>query len=286
MSTQQPPTGPVTGKRGIGTVGIVTAVVGGVVLLGVGASAAFGMAISSQRAVASQIEGGGTVDTAGVTGLDLNIGVAELTLAFGDVQDATLVARGGSADRWELGRDGDEITVRAPKVDSSGFCFFGVCPSTRGQHVSATLTLPNELADREIDANIRVGVGEVRAAGNFGDLALQVDAGDATVTGSAQSVSATIGVGSIEGELDSVRTLKADVALGELEMSLTGNAPTDVALTVSAGSIDLEVPDGVYDVTSRGGAGSIENRLRTMPGAPNRISAQVDLGDITLTTAR
>ncbi len=286
MSMYSAPTGPPSPRRRIGVVGIVTAVVGGVVLLGLGASAAVGIALSSQRSDLSQSEAGAMVDADGATGLDLNIGVAELTVQFGTVQGATLEARGGSAEKWELGRDGDSITVRAPRAERSGFCFLGVCPSTRGQHVQATLTLPNELANRTIDADIRVGVGEVKAEGKFGELNLKVDAGEATVSGSATSLTANVGVGTVQGELADVQTVDADVSLGDLELRLTGAPPVDVGLNVSAGSISLEVPDGVYDVTQRGGIGTIDNRLTTSPGAPNRISAQVELGDILLRATR
>lgn len=286
MSMYSAPTGPPSPRRGIGVVGIVTAVVGGVVLLGLGASAAVGIALSSQRSDLSQSEAGAMVDADGATSLDLNIGVAELTVQFGTVQGATLEARGGSAEKWELGRDGDSITVRAPRAERSGFCFLGVCPSTRGQHVQATLTLPNELANRTIDADIRVGVGEVKAEGKFGELNLKVDAGEATISGSATSLTANVGVGTVQGELADVQTVDADVSLGDLELRLTGAQPVDVGLNVSAGSISLEVPDGVYDVTQRGGIGTIENRLTTSPGAPNRISAQVELGDILLRATR
>ncbi|MFF8817527.1 hypothetical protein ACF07D_05950 [Leucobacter sp. NPDC015123] len=286
MTMHPAPTGPASPKRGLGVVGIVTAVVGGVVLLGLGASAAVGMALSSQRVELSQSAAGTMIDATGVTDLDLNVGVAELTLQFGAVEGATLEARGGSADKWELDRAGDSITVRAPKVDRSGFCFLGVCPSNRGQHVQATLTLPNELADRTIDADIRVGVGEVQAAGRFGELNLKVDAGEATVSGSATSLNATVGVGTVQGELSDVQTVDADVSLGDLDLRLTGAQPVDVGLNVSAGSISLEVPDGVYDVVQRGGIGTIENRLTTTPGAPHKISAQVELGDILLRATR
>lgn len=284
----QPPTPEIRraqpGMRGIA---IATAIVGGVVLVGLGASAAFAMVASSQRADAQAVAGGPfvAVDAAGVTSLDLAVGVAEVELEFGDVREATLRTKGGQADRWSLTRDGDELVVRAPKAHS-GFCVFGICPTTRGEHVTATLTLPQELAGRGFDADIQIGVGSLRAAGAFGELDVRVDAGDAVVTGKAEHVGLEIGLGTFEGEIEGVKTVEAEVSLGDLALVLRGDPPTDVTLEVSAGSIDIAVPAGLYDVTHGRTAGSIDNMLRTVPGAPNRISAKVDLGDISLRESR
>ncbi|MBP6685799.1 MAG: DUF4097 family beta strand repeat protein [Leucobacter sp.] len=275
---------PSSGRRGIA---IATAVVGGVVLLGLGASAAFAMAASSQRADAQTAEASNLapIDATGITGLDLNVGVADLRLEYGSVNEATLTATGGSADRWEFSRDGDELVLRAPK-SNSGFCFFGVCPSTRGQHVTATLTLPQSFATQPLDADITVGVGSVRADGSFGELDVQVDAGDAHINGTATDLDLVIGMGTFEGEITGAGTVDAEVSLGDLALVLRGDPPRDVTLKVSAGSIDLAVPAGIYDVTHSRTSGSIDNELTMAAGAPNRISAKVDLGDITLSETR
>lgn len=279
--TTNPPT---SGRRGIA---IATAVVGGVVLLGLGASAAFAMAASSQRADAqtTQASALAPVDATGITGLDLNVGVADLRLEYGSVTEATLTATGGSAERWRFGRDGDELVVRAPNANS-GFCFFGVCPSTRGQQVTATLTLPRAFATQALDADITIGVGSVRTDGTFGELDVQVDAGDAFISGTATDLDLVIGMGTFEGEITGAATVNAEVSLGDLALVLKGDPPRDVTLKVSAGSIDLAVPAGIYDVTPARASGSLDNELNTAPGAPNRISAKVDLGDITLSETR
>lgn len=285
--TQPPTLEPRQAKPRMRGVAIATAVVGGVVLFGLGATAAFAMAASSQRLDTQRDPGAplAPVDARGVTSLNLNVGVADLDLTFDDVTEATLSASGGGADRWEFGRKGDELVVRAPK-SNSGFCFFGMCPSVRGQHVAATLTLPKNLADGALDADIRIGVGTLRTTGSFGELDVTVDAGDAYIGGEATELGLAIGMGTFEGELEGVQSVDAEVELGDLALVLRGDPPTDVKLEVSAGSIDLAVPAGPYDVTHGSTAGGIDNTLRTVPGAPNRISAKVDLGDITLRETR
>ena len=285
--TQQPtPQTSAPRPRGRG-IAIATAVVGGAVLFGLGASAAIAMAVSSRDADTVQAEGGPLrpVDVGGVTSLDVTVGVAELDLVFGDVDAATLSASQGAVGRWEFSRSGDELVVRAPKT-STGWCIFGVCPSQRGQHVRATLTLPQELAGKGLDADISIGFGSVRAVGDFGELDVKVDAGEASVNGSARELGIEVGLGTFEGEIAGASTVEARVELGDVSLALGGDPPTDVELNVSAGSIDLAVPAGQYDLSSKNSAGSIDSSLQTAPGAPNRISAKVELGDITLREVR
>lgn len=195
------------------------------------------------------------------------------------------MATGGLAKGWEFTRDEDELTVRAPQANS-GFCFFGVCPTTRGQNVTATLTLPQELAGPTFDAEIKIGMGVLRANGSFGELDVKLDAGDAFISGAAEHLDLEIGLGTFAGEITGAKTVAGEVAMGDLELVLRGDAPSEVGLEVSAGSIDIAVPAGEYDVTSTNTAGSIDNSLRTVPGAPNRITAKVDMGDIALRESR
>ncbi|GAA1315044.1 hypothetical protein ACFSWE_14285 [Leucobacter albus] len=283
----QQPALPQQTRRGIGTAGLVTAVVGGIVLFGLGATAAFTMAFASQPAtgVAASASLGAPIDASGVTSLNLNAGVAELDVAFADVSGATLKTSGANADRWEFSRSGDTLQVRAPKTNS-GWCVFGLCPSSRGQHMGATLTLPSELVESALDADIRVGVGSVRAAGVFGALKVKVDVGEAVISGAAKQLDLDIGVGTFTGGFADTESVQARVALGDLELALTGEPPADVNLEVSTGAIELVVPPAEYDVAISRSLGDVENALQTAAGAPHKISAKAELGDISLREGR
>jgi hypothetical protein len=54
---------------------------------------------------------------------------------------------------------------------------------------------------------------------------------------------------------------------------------------VSAGSFDLALPDGDYDVTSDVSAGRLDNRLSTSASASNRVAVQLSAGAVTLRNA-
>lgn len=287
MTTQYTPPQGGPARRGIGAVGVVTAVVGGIVLFGLGASVALMLMTSANRADAElrSVNHAPPVATEGVTQLTIAAGLADLDVVFADVPGATLDVRGAGADRWQLRRDGDELVVRAPK-STSGFCFFGLCPANRGQHAMATLTLPEALDDRGIDADITVGVGALTAAGNFGELSVSVDVGEATIRGQAATLDLGIGVGSFTGAFSGTTDVEAEVSLGELDLTLSGEPPTDVDLRVSAGSIALAVPGAAYDVRLERGIGDITNALPTDPASPHRITAKADLGEISLRATR
>ena len=285
--TTQPNTPERSPRRGIGPVGIITAVVGGVVLFGLGASAALMMVTTSGSAdtTAQTARLAEPVDTTGVTSLSLNAGVADIDVVFADVAGATLSVRGAGAEKWELRRDDEDLTVYAPRK-GSGFCFLGFCPSGRNQYTTATLTLPRELEDRAIDADLTVGVGSVRAAGAFGDLEVSVEVGEADIRGTAETLDIEVGVGSFTGEFSGVTTVAAEASLGEIDLVLTKTPPMDVRLQASTGSISLAVPAADYDVQVTHSLGDVTNTLRNVPGAANRISAQAELGEITLRESR
>lgn len=284
---QTPPQPTRPAKRGPGAAAIVTAVIGGVVLLVIGAAASFGVVVGAMRGDgATGSYASAPVNASGVTSLDVNAGVANLTLEFADVKDAALAATGASADQWEIRRSGDTLVVRAPGMEWGGSCFLGVCPSSRGQYMAATVTLPKNLEGAQLDAKIRVGVGEVRAAGTFGLLDVGVDVGEARIEGAADSLKLNVGVGSFEGTFANAREVSAEVSLGEIELTLTGEPPRNVDLDVSTGSLDLRVPSAEYDVSVSRSLGDVSNGLRTVAGAPNRITAKVELGDISLREGR
>jgi hypothetical protein len=71
----------------------------------------------------------------------------------------------------------------------------------------------------------------------------------------------------------------------ELDARLTGDAPDEVQIDVSAGSLDLILPEGTYDVASNVSAGSVDNRLDTSSGAGPRVVVEVSAGHVVLRSA-
>ncbi|MEG2578265.1 MAG: hypothetical protein RSA54_11110, partial [Glutamicibacter sp.] len=63
---------------------------------------------------------------------------------------------------------------------------------------------------------------------------------------------------------------------------LSGTAPKSIEGSVSAGSLELELPEATYDLRQNTAAGSVENLLATDPNSPNKITIDVSAGSATL----
>ncbi|GAB2571698.1 DUF4097 family beta strand repeat-containing protein [Leucobacter ruminantium] len=252
---------------------IATAAVGGLVLLTAGASAAFA-AVSDARAASPVAAQQGVTDLTGITGVDLDIGGADVTLVFGDVEEASIAAAGRDSDRWRMVRSGSELVVESPSR------FFDLCLGWCDERRAATITLPNELEG--VDLDISLGSGQVHADGTFRDLGIDVGAGKAIVTGSARSVDAELSAGALDAELADVRSAAFEVSAGGGDVRLTGRAPDEVEAEVSAGSLKLQLPDEMYRVDTDVSAGDITNELRVDSASEHRVTASVSAGDLVL----
>lgn len=279
--TQQPTPAPQTARkpRAAGTAIMwTTAAIGGALILGVGASAAYGVATSRASASAA---GNLQVTVDGLTELDLDISAADFTLDYGPVTEATLEVAGAAHTQWGLRRDGSALVVTSPR-GSGGSCWIGFCPPERRVNSTVTLTLPQSFAERGLDADVSVGVGRFRADGTFGNVGLEIGAGKATLTGAARDLDVTVGLGSFVGELTGVTTADFEVAMGELTTSLRGDAPEYVGIEVGMGSATLELPDEEYRFETSHELGELRNSLRSNPSSPYRIAAEVSIGDLVL----
>ena len=59
-----------------------------------------------------------------------------------------------------------------------------------------------------------------------------------------------------------------------------------MSVDVSAGSLDLRLPDGAYDVRSDVSAGDFENGLNTDASSGNVVDVTVSAGTVTIRGAR
>ena len=255
-------------------VAILTIALGCAIVLGTIGSAAFSTVAAASVSTETQ-----TVDADGVTGLDVAVDAASLRIEFADVSEATLdVTSGFGVGAWTLERDGDQLRVATPPRFGPRWLF--------GGEVRATLTLPRELEGSELDAALELAAGELAVDGEFGDLGIEVGAGTLTVDGSARSLTAQLNAGGADIDLADVDEADFTVNAGAVDARLTGSAPGSVTVDVSAGSLDLRLPDATYDVSSDVSAGDFENGLPTELGARNVVDVTVSAGTVTITTAR
>lgn len=236
-----------------------------------------GSAVFSTVAAASVRTETQTVEVSGVTDLDVAVDAASLRIEFEDVPEATLeVTSGLGVGAWTLERDGDRLAVATPPRFGPRWLF--------GGEVRAILTLPREL--EELDAVLELAAGDLTVDGDFDDLGIEVGAGTLTVDGSARTVTTQLSAGGADIDLAGVDEADFAVSAGAVDARLTGSAPRAVTVEVSAGSLDLRMPDGTYDVRSDVSAGDFENGLPTELGARNVVDVTVSAGTVTITTAR
>ena len=243
---------------------IVLAVIGGIALVIAIATTIFSSALGLSRGSATL-----TADASGVTALDVDANAAQFTLEFAEVNEAILEASGVSAERWELTRSDTTLEVDAP----SRWWHWGWFGNNGSSHV--TLTLPTELNDGSLNADLDVDAGQLTATGSFDQLALELNAGEARVDGAARTLDAQVNAGEATLMIADAEETNFEVAAGRLTAELTGSAPTTTQIDVSAGQLDLTLPNETYAVTSDVAAGNLDNRLDT--GSDSQYQIDVDL---------
>lgn len=270
-----PPTPPASGGK---VVAIVVAVIGGVALLGT----AIGAGVSAARGAFSTDETL-TASADGVTSLDIDASAASFAIAYGDVDEAVLEVTNAD-DGWRVSRDGGELSVDRRDGLFRGWWFGGdwLGGDWFDDEETVVLTLPERLRGAGLDAELSLSGGSLTAEGDFGEVDADVGAGYLSLEGSAHSLGVDLSAGQADIALADVAEAGFTVAAGRLDAELSGDAPSDVTIDVSAGSLDLVLPDETYAVRSDVSAGDLDNRLDVDSSAPREISVQLAAGDATL----
>ncbi|MHC9045437.1 DUF4097 family beta strand repeat-containing protein [Microbacterium saperdae] len=275
------PTGPPAAGRSSGAtaVMIVTAVVGGIALLGSGGAAAAAAAGSIRST--STPDSVQTVSIDGVTGIDLSADASSMRVEYGDVDEAELAITNGRGAAWTFERDGDELVVRSP--EGVWGWWFG---SWFGDEEVAVLTLPESLQGKSLDADLTLNAGSLDVLGDFGVVDINVNAGALDVEGSATSFEVNMNAGRADVLLDGVDEADLGVSAGDLTVELTGTAPSRTSIDVSAGSLDLTMPDVEYDITQDVSAGSLDAKVEQSPSARRTIDVSLSAGSATIRPGR
>ena len=254
-------------------VAILVIVFGGLVILGAIISAIF-----STIAAASVHTTTRTTDVSGVADLDVDMAAGSLRIEFADIADAELeVTSTQGADGWTLASEGGALVVSSPQGWFNGGWLFGGWPFGGNRVGDATLRLPQSLEGS--DAELSLAAGElVVVDGSFGDVTLDMGAGSANITASVHDFTAEVSAGAADLRLEGVQDGNFSVSAGSLRARLAGDQPSSLGLDVSAGTLDVTVPDGDYDVTSEVSAGDFDNQIGSTPGADSTVDVQVSAG--------
>jgi hypothetical protein len=262
------------GTRGSSTlIAVLVIVLGALIVFGTIIGAVF----STIRAAAVSTDSR-AVAVSGVDTLSIELNAGSLTVEYADVDEAELeVTAPFGGDRWSLERDGDTLTVSSPRWEwGMGWVF--------GGSGSAVLLLPDDLEG--LDAELQMAAGSFHADGEFGAVGLSVGAGEVDLAGAAEDLTIDLSAGRATLDLADVDTADLTVSAGSMDAALTGSQPSDIRAEVSAGSLNLVVPEGSYDVTSDVSAGNLRNSLGSDPGADSTISVNLSAGQVSLRSAR
>ncbi|WP_430592758.1 DUF4097 family beta strand repeat-containing protein [Humidisolicoccus flavus] len=256
-------------SKGFSRTLIVVGAVVAVVALGAGASASFW---SSQRGSASL-----DADMTGVTAIELDSSGANIDVEFADVEVATLnvVNEGSPGYEWKLTTENGVLRVAQ---DEPWFSW-----SFQSKLDDITLLLPEEFRDAALDLEINHAGGAVEIAGSFGDITAVLDGGMIDLDGAASALNLEVNGGFAELALDDLRTAEIELSGGRVDAEISGEQPRDITASVTAGTLDLIVPQGSYNTVLSQLAGSIDNQLDVDSKSESRIRVDLVGGSATLT---
>lgn len=279
-----PPTSRPSRGGGARAGAIAIAAFGGIALLATGGTAAFA---AVHNVVSSDRAGGGdtqTVSVDGVDSLDIDVAASDVKVRFGDVDEAILETTGARSSDWTMKRDGDELVV---SNDDNAFGWFGGGFGSNwfNDDTQVVLTLPESLNETDMDAEFSLGAGRLDIEGMFGEVDIEMGAGALRMVGSATSIDADISAGRADLNLVGVTEADFTISAGKLVASISDTPPKLITFDVSAGSLELTVPDEAYDVSQEVSAGSLDNRLDTSTSSRYKIDATVSAGSAILREA-
>lgn len=280
-----PATSPAPGApepgRSSGATGILvlTAVVGGIALVGAGGTAAVaatGTLLSSNRADAVQ-----TLDVDGLTAIDLDADASMVRIEFANIDEAELSVANGRGTGWTFEREGDQMVVRSPQPVFGWW--FG---NWFGEEGRVVLTLPEELSGTDLGANLTLDAGSLDVSGEFGTLEVQVNAGSLDIAGAAEVFDVQMNAGRADVVLDGVTQADLGIAAGDLTVELTGEGPSATTIDVNAGSLNLTLPDVDYRIRQDVSAGSFDATVDESSGARRTIDVSLAAGRISIQPGR
>lgn len=247
-------------------IAILAIALGSVLIIGAFATSV----LSAIHSTLSQRTGTLTASGDGIRALDVDVAATRLTIVYEG--DEVRLEVTGDPDAWRLTRDGASLGVRTTRE------WWGGAWRLFAEDDTAVLTLPRAMEDTRIDADFAVSAGTLQASGRYGALGLDLSAASVDLGGSAQSLDGRLSAGRLAFTLDGVDTADLRMSAGAVTGEITGRAPRTVSADVSAGRLDLTLPDEAYDVRTDASAGEIRNDLRVDRSAPSQVSVSVEAG--------
>lgn len=267
---------------------ITTAIVGGIVLIGaVGAAALSGLtALTKPSNESPQLL---TADASDMTNIRVDASAADVSVTCDrdgeHAEELAVLTASEGPQRWHLRMERETLRVGTERGHFGWLGGINLFGWGAWQPQTVSISLPEHACEGgTVSADFDLSSGRLLAKGEFDALRLDVSAGDAMVAGAARTVEADVSAGGAELLLADVEEAKLQVSAGGLTGAFTGDAPRQLRIDVSAGEIDLELPDVPYLVSSDVSAGSFDNFLRTggSTADDHRVDVDVSAGGVTL----
>jgi hypothetical protein len=135
---------------------------------------------------------------------------------------------------------------------------------------------------REVISRIELDSGNTTVRGLDGDVAINADSGNIKVSDLLGDLDLEVDSGNISGNVSS-QVCVADLDSGNFNVHFY-EPPADLDVAADSGNIKVRVPRGAYNITTDVDSGSRELSSVTQDdSAPNRIHAEVDSGNVTIT---
>lgn len=216
----------------------------------------------------------------GVTALDVETSAADVTVRFGDVEEATLEVSSTGWRRnveWVLENDNGVLRVADDRRP-------WIWPSFGSSRTTADLVLPREL-EGVVSADVDLSAGSVRIDGDLDAVSIDISAGSLTFVGASSSLTASVSAGEVDVTTSDAATIDVDVSAGRFVGTFTGAQPTSTTISVSAGDAIVGLPDGTYALGGEVSAGDRTVDVRTDPTSPHTLTVDVSAGDASVSYA-
>lgn len=272
---------------------VTTAIIGGVVILGASGSAALaGLAVYTQpwNAEPQRI----TADASEIEELEVRVSRADASItcnveSSSEAPGTALLEASGGPQRWNMVVEDGTLRVEPERGPFGWFAGFSSFMRGDGSGQTVTLSLPAEFCstDASLDADFEVSGGQLKVFGVYGEIDAEVSGGDFRIEGRAETAKVQVSAGDVRLDLMELREAELEVSAGSITGDLQHASPgNELDLRVSAGEIDLLLPNWPYLVDADVSAGELDNRL--MPaglGEKNRIDVRVSAGSVILRPA-
>lgn len=256
---------------------VLTAVFGGIALLATGGTAAAAATVSVFSSPGT--DSNRTVSVDGIEAIAVEADASNMRVRFDDVDEAELSITNGRGADWTFEREGDELVVQSPSGAFGGWLSWWP-GSWSLEDELAVLTLPNSLSSEEVDADLTLNAGSLDVRGDFGLLDLRVSAGTLNVEGSATNIDVQMSAGRADVVLDDVSAAELGLSAGNLVVQLTGTPPNQTAVDVSAGKVELTLPDVEYEVSQEVSAGTLNAEIDESSRARRTIDVTLSAGTV------